>query len=268
MGHFIETFDQTTLFVEDIGEGTPVIFLHGWPVNHRMFDHQMAVLPEKGYRFIGVDLRGFGKSDKPSSGYTYDALADDLRAVIDELQLDDAVLAGFSMGGAIAIRYMARHEGKGIRKLALLGAAAPVFTERDDFQFGIPKDNVNGLIEGSYEDRAKMLEDFGELFFGHEPSEAYNRWFHSLAMDASPHATIACARTLRDADLRDDLSAIEVPTAILHGKNDEICPFDLAEVMESGIEAAEIVPFNDSGHSLFYDEREKFTEELIRFFEK
>ncbi|GAK07290.1 alpha/beta superfamily hydrolase [Geomicrobium sp. JCM 19038] len=72
--------------------------------------------------------------------------------------MDDAILAGFSMGGAIAIRYMARHEGKGIRKLALLGAAAPVFTERDDFQFGIPKDNVNGLIEGAYEDRARCLK--------------------------------------------------------------------------------------------------------------
>ncbi|GAK11902.1 alpha/beta fold hydrolase [Geomicrobium sp. JCM 19039] len=265
MSHFIEVGEKTNVFVEDIGRGKPVVFLHGWPVNHKMFEHQMSVLPEKGFRFIGIDLRGYGNSDKPSHGYDYDTMADDVRKVIDQLKLEDAVLAGFSMGGAIAVRYMARHEGKGISKLALLGAAAPVFTERDDFAHGIPKDNVNGLIDGAYADRANMLVDFGSLFFGKDPSEAYNRWFHGLAMEAGPHATILSARTLRDADLRDDLSSIHVPTAILHGRNDEVCPFELAEILEHGIEKSTLIPFEESGHSLFHDEREKFNDELVRF---
>ncbi len=265
MAHRIEVEHGTTLFVEDIGSGQPVIFLHGWPVNHRMFEHQMATLPEKGFRFIGVDLRGYGQSDKPASGYDYDRMADDLRVVIDTLELKDAVLCGFSMGGAIAIRYMAKHGEKGVSRLALLGAAAPVFTQRDDFKFGLPKENVDDLILGAYADRADMLKDFGGLFFGKEPSTHFNSWFHSLGMQAGPHATIESARTLRDADLRGDLSAISVPTAILHGRNDEICPFDLAEQMEAGIANATIIPFEESGHSLFHDEREKFNETIIQF---
>lgn len=265
MSHVIEVDKNTNIFVEDIGEGQPVIFLHGWPVNHKMFEHQITTLPEKGYRFVGIDLRGFGQSDKPATGYDYDSMADDVKEVIDQLGLEKSVLCGFSMGGAIAIRYMAKHAGKGISKLVLLGAAAPVFTKREDFPYGLPKENVNELIEGAYSDRAKMLADFGDLFFEKEPSEPFGDWFHSLALQAGPHATIACARTLRDADLRDDLASIQVPTAILHGKKDGICPFDLAEQMKAGIANATIVPFEESGHSLFHDEREKFNEELLRF---
>ncbi|WP_059105383.1 alpha/beta fold hydrolase [Shouchella shacheensis] len=268
MTHLIEVEGGTNIFVEDTGAGQPVILLHGWPVNHKMFEHQMTALPENGYRFIGVDLRGYGRSDKPSYGYDYDRMADDLKVVIDTLGLKDAVLGGFSMGGAIAIRYMAKHGGKGVSKLALLAAAAPVFTRRDDFPYGLPAENVDDLIEGAYSDRAQMLADFGELFFGQKPSDAFNGWFHSLGMEANPLATIESARTLRDADLRADLASISVPTAILHGKNDQICPFDLAEQMKAGINDATIVPFEESGHSLFHDEHEKFNEELLAFIKR
>ncbi|GAF14792.1 LOW QUALITY PROTEIN: non-heme chloroperoxidase [Bacillus sp. JCM 19046] len=265
MAHRIEVEHGTHLFVEDIGSGQPVIFLHGWPVNHKMFEHQIATLPEQGFRFIGVDLRGYGQSDKPAHGYDYDRMADDLRVVIDKLDLKESVLCGFSMGGAIAIRYMAKHGGKGVSRLALMGAAAPVFTQRTDFEYGLPKENVDGLIDGAYADRANMLVDFGDLFFGKEPSEAFNGWFHSLGMELGPHATIESARTLRDEDLRNDLHTIAVPTAIMHGRNDQICPFELAEQMEKGIEDATIIPFEESGHSLFHDEPEKFNDVLLQF---
>ena len=91
--------------------------MHGWPVNYKMFEYQMNVLPNHGIRTIAMDFRGYGLSDKPSTGYDYDRMADDVRAVIDDLGLTDAILAGFSMGGAIAAHYMARHQGHGYPSL-------------------------------------------------------------------------------------------------------------------------------------------------------
>lgn len=165
MAHSIEVEHGTKLFVEDIGSGQPVVFLHGWPVNHKMFEHQMTTLPELGFRFIGVDLRGYGQSDKPAHGYDYDRMADDIRVIFDTLGLKDAVLCGFSMGGAIAIRYMAKHGGKGVARLALMGAAAPVFTNRNDFDYGIPKENVDDLIDGAIQIAPKCLKTFGVCFW-------------------------------------------------------------------------------------------------------
>jgi len=110
-----------------------------------MFEYKFTELPKHGYRCIGIDLRGFGDSDKPYDGYNYDTVADDLKAVLDTLNLQNVVLAGFSMGGAIAIHYMARHEGSRIAKLVLLGAAAPCFTKREDYPFGIDSSAVDDL---------------------------------------------------------------------------------------------------------------------------
>lgn len=95
MGHYINTENNVQIYAEDIGEGQPVIFLHGWPLNHGMFEYQMNELPKHEFRFIGIDLRGYGKSDRPFNGYDYDTMADDLHEVIQKLDLKDAVLAGF-----------------------------------------------------------------------------------------------------------------------------------------------------------------------------
>ena len=130
-----------------------------------MFEYQFTELPKHGYRCIGIDLRGFGDSDKPWDGYNYDTMTDDLRAVLDTLNVDNATLAGFSMGGAIAIHYMSRHQGFGISKLVLMGAATPCFTKRDDFPYGIDKSVVDDLIHQTYEDRPTMLKNFSEIFF-------------------------------------------------------------------------------------------------------
>lgn len=137
MGRYVQVEPNVKVYVEDIGEGTPVVFLHGWPVNYKMFEYQLNVLPNHGIRAIAIDFRGYGLSDKPSTGYDYDRMADDVRAVIDDLELKDAVLAGFSMGGAIAVHYMARHKGHGVSKLALLSAARPVFTQREGYPYGL-----------------------------------------------------------------------------------------------------------------------------------
>ncbi|SEP18938.1 alpha/beta fold hydrolase [Paenibacillus sp. OK076] len=266
MGRYVQVEPNVSVFVEDIGQGTPVVFLHGWPVNYKMFEYQLNVLPNQGIRVIAIDFRGYGKSDAPSTGYDYDRMADDVRAVIDDLELTDVVLAGFSMGGAIAVHYMARHAGHGVSKLALLSAAAPVFTQREGYPYGLtPAQLTEQIIEPIFADRPKLLETFGGMFFAKQHSQPFMDWFHALGMEASSYATISSAIALRDEDLRGDLSSIQVPTAILHGKKDEICPFEFAEEMHKGIAGSQLIAFEESGHGAFYDELEKFNAELIRF---
>ena len=253
--------------VGDIGSGKPVVFIHGWPVNHNMFEYQFTELPKHGYRCIGIDLRGFGDSDKPWEGYNYDTMADDVKAVLDTLNLQDVTLVGFSMGGSISIRYMSRHQGARIKKLALLGAASPCFTKREDFPYGIDKSAVDDLIRQTYKDRPSMLRNFSEIFFAapEKLSAEFKIWNLSLGLAASAHATIQCAIELRDADLRKDLASIHVPTLILHGADDRICLFDLAKVMHESIKGSQLVQIEKAGHGFYFEERERINSELIKF---
>ena len=113
---FIQTGDGTRLYYKDWGTGRPVVLIHGWPLNADMWEHQMPALAEAGYRVVAYDRRGFGRSDQPWTGYDYDTFADDLKAVLDGLDLQDVALVGFSMGGGEIARYMSRHAGAGSRR--------------------------------------------------------------------------------------------------------------------------------------------------------
>ncbi|UOR10868.1 alpha/beta fold hydrolase [Halobacillus amylolyticus] len=270
MGYYITVEHNVNIYIEDYGpeDGQPILFIHGWPLNHRVFEYQYDQLPKAGYRCIGVDLRGFGKSDNPWTGYSYDRLADDIRSVIDTLKLEHVTLTGHSMGGAIAIRYMARHAGHKIFKLALIAAAAPIFTQRQGYPYGlttITKERVNELIKATYTDRPEMLHNFGKMFFYQNITESFKEWFQGLGLTASGNATAKTAVSLRDEELWQDMSKIHVPTGIFHGVHDEICPFTLAEALQAGIKGSELVPFMYSGHGLFYCEMEKFNHELAGF---
>jgi non-heme chloroperoxidase len=264
---YIEVERGVRIFVEDIDPngGRPVLFIHGWPVNHNMFEYQFDQLPKYGFRCIGMDIRGFGKSDRPWRGYNYDRLADDLRVVIGTLQLKDVILVGFSVGGAIAIRYMARHAQHGIFKLALLSAAAPVFTKRPDYPYGLSKEEVTALILQTETDRPKMVNDFGKIFFASGISPEFRDWFQMLGLEASGHGTAMTAISLRDEDLRNDLPYITVPTGIFHGVLDKVVPIQSAMLVNQMIKQSEIHRFDHSGHGVFYDELEKFNYTLFQF---
>lgn len=267
MSYRIEGTNRVKINVEDVGSGKPVFFIHGWPVNHKMFEYQFIELPKHGYRCIGMDIRGFGDSDKPWNGYTYDTMADDVKAVLDALTLQNVTLVGFSMGGSISIRYMARHKGAHVSKLALMGAAAPCFTKRTGFPYGLDKAAVDDLIRQTYADRPAMLGNFSQIFF-HNPeklSPNFKIWNLNLGLEASAQATIRCAEELRDADLRADLAAIRVPTAILHGVDDKVCLFDLAKAMYEGIKGSQLIPIENAGHGFYYEARDKVNAELVRF---
>lgn len=263
----IEGFNKVSIDVEDIGNGKPIVFIHGWPVNHNMFEYQFIELPKHGYRCIGINLRGFGNSDKPWEGYNYDTMSDDIKAVLDTLNLQKATLVGFSMGGAIAIHYMARHNQDHVAKLVLLAAAAPCFTKREDFPYGLDKSAVDDLIHQTYADRPSMLKNFSEIFFAapEKLSSEFKTWNLSLGLSASAYATIQCAMELRDADLRSDLARIKVSTLILHGTNDRICLFDLARAMHDGIKGSQLIPIEKAGHGFYYEERERVNSELMDF---
>jgi len=221
----------------------------------------------KKFRVIGITLRGFGRSSKPYGAYNYDVHARDIKSVMDQLDIKDAVLGGFSMGGAIAIHYVANYDAAHVTKLVLAGAAAPVWTQRKDFPYNLPLSAVDDLIALNFNDRPKLLANFAKIFSASETSlnEGIGKWLNGIGLVATAHATGQCLYALRDTDLRSDLKKIKIPTLILHGKKDKICSYDLAEQMKAGIKDAHLVSFENSGHSLFLEETKKFNSELIKF---
>src|SRR5665811_1565677 len=175
------------------------------------------------------------------------------------------------MGGGIAIHYVSAVDKEvHISKLALFGAAAPIWTQRNDFPYNLPKKAVDDLIALNYQDRPKLLSNFAKIFSATETSlnEGIGSWLNGINLSASSYAMAQCLIALRDTDLRSDLVKITIPTLIMHGKKDKICSFDLAEQMKAGISNSHIVAFENSGHSLFLEETHKFNAELIKFAEK
>jgi non-heme chloroperoxidase len=266
---FIQIGPDVRLHIRDWGKGKPIVFIPGWPLSHEMFEYQFIHLPLHGFRCVGITQRGFGRSSKPWGEYNYDIFADDIKKVLEALDLRDVTLAGHSMGGAVALRYMARHKSERVSRLALFGAAAPSFIKRPGFPYGLEPSAVDGFIELCHADRAKLNEDFGKIFFrgDNAVSPKLGEWFHNMGMEASPHATAACLIALRDSDLREDLPRIKVPTTIFHATQDKICLFQLAEAMAAGIKGSKLVRFENSGHGLFYEEKDKFNKELMDFIE-
>lgn len=271
MGYYVRVEPDVKIYVEDLNpEGKKVIlFLHGWPGSHKLFEYQFDQLPKMGYRCIGIDTRGFGDSDKPWGGYDYDRLSDDVKGVIEALKLKNITLAGHSTGGAIAIRYMARNNGYGVSKLALFAAAAPSLIEREYFPYGLPKESVNEIIQGTYNDRPLMLQGFGDMFFFQHITKPFSDWFLQLGLQAAGWATAAIAATwLGEERLFSDLEKICVPTIILHGIHDKVCLFPLAQAQRQGIKNSRLVAFEYSGHGLFLDQRDKFNKELAQFIDE
>ncbi|MFC4775852.1 alpha/beta fold hydrolase [Paenibacillus sp. GCM10023252] len=263
MGYYIEVEPGVKIYVRDIGEGKPVIFIHGWPLQHAMWEYQFTQLPKYGYRCILVDLRGYGKSDAPWYGYDYNRMSDDVRVVMDTLHLEQVHLVGFSMGGAIAIRYMARHRGHKVCQLILAAAAAPSFVQRPGYPYGMPVDQVDELIRALTKDRPAALDNFGKNFFASEVTPAFRHWFNLVNLSASPHGTIAGSVALRDEVLAQDLPFIRTRTTIMHGLLDKICPFPFAALMHQGIPHSKLIRFDRSGHGIWYDELDLFNRNLL-----
>jgi non-heme chloroperoxidase len=261
---YMEVAKNVRLHVTDIGKGRPVVLIHGFPLSDEMYEYQYEALAKAGFRAIGITMRGFGQSDKPGTGYSYDTYADDIKAVLDQLQLDNVVLGGFSMGGAVVIHYMARHHGAHVGKLALFAAAAPCWTKQPSF---FTKDDLNGLIALGSTSRADLYDAFGKKFTATSTSVSagMGAWLGAINWQASGYAVVQMLAVLRDADETENLKAVTVSTLILQGRLDNIVSYQMAEQLNKAIPNSKLVPFEKSGHALFVEEADKFNKELIDF---
>ncbi|WP_129691017.1 alpha/beta fold hydrolase [Gottfriedia acidiceleris] len=258
MGYFVTVEAGVNLYIEDINPGgnKTIVFIHGWPLSHEQFEYQFDVLPALGYRCIGIDWRGFGKSDRPFSGYTLDRLADDIRTVVGTLQLENFTIVGHSMGGAISIRYMSRYNGYGVSKLVLVSAAAPT---------GFTVETANKFLKENLNDRPKMMQNVTDDFFFQYVTRPFSHWFFQMGLQAAGWSTAAIIITLRDENLNEDLPKIVAPTLIIHGIHDKVIPFEQANEMNQKIRNSQLVPFQYSGHGPFWEERDKFNQLLSQF---
>ena len=264
---YIEVEKNVYLHITDAGEGQAIVLIPGWPLSDEMYEYQYNDLINHNFRVIGITLRGFGRSSKPYGSYSYDVHALDIKRVLEQLDIKDATLCGFSMGGTIAAMYVSLYGSMRVSKLVLAGAASPSWTQREDFPYNMPKSDVDDLIELNNTDRPKLLSNFAKIFSATETSlnEGIGNWLTNINLSASSYATGNCLMALRDTDLRNKLKMIEIPTLIMHGKKDKICSFDLAEQTKKLISNAQLVAFEKSGHSLFLEETKKFNSELIKF---
>ena len=191
---YIEVEPNVRLHITDAGKGRPIVLIPGWPLSDEMFEYQYNDLINNNFRVIGITLRGFGKSDKPYGHYNYNVHVLDIKRILGKLDIKDAVLGGFSMGGAIAIRYASADDGAHVSKLALFGAAAPIWTQRNDFPFNLPKNAVDELIELNYKDRPKLLSNFAKIFSATETS--LNEGIRQLVKRNLPKCFFLCYRSM------------------------------------------------------------------------
>lgn len=263
---YIKSTDGVKIAVNDYncqGKHT-IVLVHGWPLSHKIYEYQIPLLLECGFRVVAMDLRGFGQSDTPGCGYSYDQMAADIHQVIRQMGLRSFVLTGFSMGGAIVLRYMRLFKGFGVTKLILLSAAAPCWTKRPGFPYGLSKEYVNSLIELARTDRPKLCENFKRQLFASPHSEAVENWFEDVALSASGIGTIKAAVSLRDEDGRKDLMAVKVPATIIHGDKDEVVSNELARYQYDNICNSEWYNLKNSAHGIMYDELEEFNKIFIK----
>jgi non-heme chloroperoxidase len=265
---YIEVEKGVTVFVEDLNPGPnskTIFFVHGWPLNHNMFSYQFNVLPQQGFRCVAMDIRGNGQSDKPWSGYTYDRLADDIYVVLEALKIRDVVLLGFSVGGAISIRYMSRYEGRHISKLALVDAVSPSFVKMPDSPYGVPKQQADALISQMYANLPEFLNTVSLQFFNRNLGTATLQWFVKMGLDSASYALIKILQAASRENVTKDLSQIRVPTGIFHGIHDQLIPFKSAELTQKQIRGSKLFPFDNSGHGLPICQADDFNKKLVEF---
>jgi pimeloyl-ACP methyl ester carboxylesterase len=263
--------EEVNLYYEDLGYGQPVVFVHGWPLSQEMWEYQVTELVKQGLRCITYDRRGFGKSSRPLGGYDYDTLADDLKSVLDALELEDVILVGFSMGGGEVARYFGRHGGRRVSKAVLVSSVTPYMMKSKGNEDGVDENVFVEMLAKMKIDRIGFLDDFGRQFFSagfinHPVSTPLLDYYRTLASFASPIATQECVKAFAQTDFRQDLLAIDVPTLIIHGDNDKIVPIEV-----SGNKTAQLINGNkyviypEAPHGLFYTHRVELNEDIVSF---
>jgi non-heme chloroperoxidase len=263
---FVEARDGTRLYWTQWGSGRPILFLNSAGMSTQMWDYQMVALAEHGYRCIGFDRRGHGRSDKPVGGYDYDTLADDVAALIDALNLRDLTVVTHSMAGGEIVRYLTRHGGARVARIVLLASTTPYLLKTADNPDGVPDSVFEALRASWRKDFPKWVADNTASFFVAETSPAMAQWGSALLMSCSVPVAIACNQALTTTDFRGDLARISLPALVIHGDRDVSAPFAL-----TGKPTAELIPgcrlkvYQGAPHGLMYTHMEMLHADILQF---
>jgi non-heme chloroperoxidase len=256
---------------EDHGSGQPVVLIHGYPLDGNSWERQERVLLAAGYRVITYDRRGFGRSSQPTVGYDYDTFAADLNALLEHLDLHDAVLGGFSMGSGEVVRYLGRYGSARVSKAMLIGTIPPFVLKRDDNPEGVNGQVFEDIKAAIASDRYAFFKDFFDNFYNVDvlspdriSDQAWQASFN-VAAGASPYASYACVDTWL-TDFRDDLPKVDVPTLVVHGTEDRTLPIAAtADRLPALIADSRLVRVEGGPHNVAWTHPDEVNKALLEF---
>ena len=266
---------KTRVHVDDTGgTGRPVVLIHGWPLSAESWSEQTAALRDAGYRVVAYDRRGFGRSDKPSKGFDYDTLADDLDGVLSELELTDVTLVGFSMGGGEVARYVAKHGQDRLRSVVFAAAVPPYMLKTNDNPDGpLTEDAAAEMTKGLESDRTTFFDEFTQAFFSVDGdlkvTEEQRQEAIVLCLQSDQKAALACMEAFGTTDFRDDLPKVTVPTLVIHGAGDGTVPFEgSGKRTHEAIGHSEMVVVEGAPHGFNVSHADEFNSALLAFLQK
>jgi non-heme chloroperoxidase len=268
----ITTKDGTQLYYKDWGSGQPVVFSHGWPLTADAWEDQMFFLASRGYRCIAHDRRGHGRSSQPWNGHDMDTYADDLAALVQALDLHDAIHVGHSTGGGEVARYIGRHGTKRVAKAVLIGAITPLMLKTDANPGGTPMQAFDKIRASVLADRAHFFKALSNPFYGIDRigmkvSEGLTDFFWLQGMMGGLNAEYECIKVFSETDLTPDLKKFDVPTLILHGDDDQIVPIaDSAQRTAKLVKNAQLKVYKGAPHGLCSTHKHQVNEDLLAFF--
>lgn len=259
------------IYYEDHGKGKPVVLIHGWPLSGRSWEAQVPALIEAGYRVISYDRRGFGASSQPWIGYDYDTLAADLNGLMNHLDLREAALVGFSMGGGEVARYISIYGAERVSKAVFASSVTPyLYKSADNPEGGLDDATIQQFKDGVTKDRIAFLDEFAENFFSAnhqlQVSESQRVYARNIAAVASPKGTLDCIDAFSKTDFRGDLAKIDIPALIIHGDADGIVPFEVSGARtHTAIAGSLLKLIKGAPHGCNLSHAEEFNKGLLQF---